>query len=117
MLLPLPGLGVQACELLANQPDGRCEALAIRRDVEPAACAGGMGKRDDGSPVQLVPLADARRERRKAEQTAEREPADGDDQLRPQQLELPVAPEGAELLLPGRRRPVAAARRSTARVA
>src|SRR3954447_4214334 len=69
-----------------------------------------MGKRDDGRSLQLVALADARRERGEPEQPPQRQPAHGDDQLWSQQLELPDPPEGAQLLLAGRRRPVAAAR-------
>src|SRR5262249_12950031 len=45
------------------------------------------------------------------------EDADRDDQLRPQQRELPLAPERAEPLLLRARRPVAAARGRAARIA
>ena len=73
------------------------------RARRPAARAGRMRERHDGHAVALEPLAD-RAVSWRAEQAAEREPADRDDQLRPQQLELPVAPELAELLLARRRR-------------
>src|SRR2546430_2749526 len=50
-------------------------------------------------------------------ESADDDPADGHDQLRPQDLELPVAPELAQLLLARRRRAVAASGRRAARVA
>src|SRR4029077_6634593 len=89
----------------------------VRRVVEPAARARGVRQRDDGRPVQLEPLADAGSERGAAEQPSQREASDRDDHLWPQQLELPLAPEGAELLLARRRRAVAAAGRGAPRVA
>src|SRR4051794_31940464 len=51
------------------------------------------------------------------EQAAGSQASDRDDQRRPDQLELPLAPERAELLLPWLRGAVAAARRSLAGVA
>ena len=82
------------------------------RVVEPAARAGRVRERDDR---RRRPARSARRRSGvsdvEPEQTPQREPADRDDQLRPQQLELPVAPERAELLLARRRRAVAAAGR------
>src|SRR5205807_4463231 len=110
-------LRVDAAQLLTDERHRSCEPLAVCGVVEPAAGAGRVGERDDGRPLELVPLTDARGQRAEPEQPPQREAADGDDQARPQQLELPIAPEGAELLLPRRRRPVAAARRSAARVA
>src|SRR5215471_9667889 len=104
-------------ELLANQRHGPPEPLAVCRDVEPAARAGGVGERDDGRFVEHVPLADALRQRRQAEEPPQRETADRDDEPRAEQLELPVAPEGAELLFARRRRPVAAAGRCATGVA
>ena len=44
-------------------------------------------------------------------------PPTGTDQLRPDQLQLPLAPEGAELLLAGRRRPISATRRRASGIA
>src|SRR5204863_6316456 len=75
---------VETGELRADECGGCGKAFAVRRNVEPAARAGRVGERHDRRSVQLVPLADARRERREAEQPAQREPADGDDQARPQ---------------------------------
>src|ERR1700759_582483 len=76
-----------------------------------------MGEGYDRRSPSLEALPDAGRERGQAEQPAQREAADRDDQTWAQQLELPVAPERAELLLMRRRRPVAASGRRTARVA
>src|SRR5579862_1314222 len=104
-------------ELGADERGCLLETVAVGRDVEPAARAGRMRQRDDRNSRALEALADARRERREAEETPQREPADGDDQPRPEQLELPVAPEGAELLLPRSRRPVASAGRRPAGIA
>src|SRR2546423_449256 len=58
----------------------------------------------------LVPPADAAREPADPEETPDGEAADRHDQPRSQELQLPVAPEGAELLLARRRRPVTAPR-------
>src|SRR5436190_7024230 len=68
-----------------------------------------MRQRDhDGVAVRVAPpdeLADALQ----AEQPPRGEAADRDDEPRADQLELPFAPERAEVLLARRRRPVAAA--------
>ena len=77
----------------------------------------GMRQRDHDRVAARIALADRIGQRRDPEQAPKREPADGDDQVRPQQLELPVAPELAELLLAWRRRAVAAARRRAPGVA
>src|SRR5437868_13870516 len=76
-----------------------------------------MRQRDDGDAVEVVALADALRERREAEAGADREPADGDDEPRPQQLQLPAVPERAQLALARRRCAVTAARRSATGIA
>src|SRR5205807_1020867 len=67
--------------------------------------------------AELEPLADAGAEVRQPEQAAGGHPADRHDQAGPEQPQLPLAPEGAERLLPRRRRPVAAAGRRLARIA
>src|SRR2546429_6631618 len=67
-------------------------------------------------PVQLEAPADAVGEARDTQEAADREAAYRDDQRRPQDLQLPVAPERAQLLLSRRRRPVAAARRRVPRI-
>src|SRR5581483_5920297 len=66
---------------------------------------------------ELEPLADALGEGRSPEERADREAADGDDELRPDQLQLPAAPERAQLLLARRRRAVAAPGWRTPRIA
>ena len=113
--------GVRSSRALrAPRGRGRSRAPAARGSpgsLSQPLAPDGWGSGTTGVPSQLVPLADARRERREAEQPPQREPADRDDQARPQQLELPVAPERAELLLARRRRPVAAARRGAAGIA
>ena len=94
---------------------GLAEARAVRGVVQPAARAGGVGERDHDRVAVRVALADRVGQGRDAEQAPQREPADGDDQVGAQQLELPVAPELAEVLLARRRRSVAAAGGGTAR--
>src|SRR5581483_1093167 len=95
----------------------RREPLPICRHVQPAARTGGVGERYERRPVELVPLTDARRQRWEPEEAPQCEAADGHDQPRPQELELPFAPERAELLLARRRRSIAASRWRTARIA
>ena len=76
---------------------------------EPAARAGRVRERDgDGAVVRSNAVPTQLGEVRDAEQPIDGEPADRDDQLRPDQPQLPVPPEGAELLFARRRRPVAA---------
>src|SRR5262249_54482355 len=67
--------------------------------------------------VELVALADRVRQRSDPEQVAQREAADGHDQIRIEQPELRCAPRRAQLTLLGGRRAVAASGRSTTRVA
>src|SRR6266576_955101 len=76
-----------------------------------------MRQRDHGRTLALVAAADARREARDPEQALDREASDRDDQLRTHQLELPRAPERAQLLLVLRRGPVAATRGGAAGIA
>ena len=90
---------VRPRDLVAHETRRDGEPLPVRRHVQPAARARGMRQRNDGRAVALVALADRAGQLRETEQPPQREPADGDDQPRPQQLELPVAPELAELLL------------------
>src|SRR5439155_14724981 len=106
----------EQCKLVSYERECGVELRAVRGHVRPAARAGGMGQRDDGHAVVLVARADALGELREPEQAPERETADGHDELRPQELELPVAPELAQLLLARRRRAVAAPGRRAARV-
>ena len=82
-------------------------AGSFSQPLAPEGCGSGI---TIASPCSVA-LADRLGQRRDAEQPPQREPADGDDQVRAQQLELPVAPELAEVLLARRRRAVAAARR------
>src|SRR5207253_2096709 len=65
----------------------------------------------------LVAMPDALAHASQAEQPSRRQAADGDNQFRPDQQELPLSPEGAELLLARRRRPVASSRRGLSRIA
>src|SRR4051794_35903993 len=76
-----------------------------------------MRQRNDRRTVELVAAADAGGEPVQTEQPPDRQAADRDDQLRPQDLELPRPPEPAQLLLAWRRRAVAAARCRAAGVA
>src|SRR5919108_688779 len=70
-----------------------------------------MRQRDRRRSVQLEPAPDRVAEVRDAEQPLRAQAADDEDQLRADELELPLAPVGAELLLPRRRGPVAASAR------
>src|SRR5262245_50183816 len=104
-------------ELLSNEGGRLGEPSSVRRVVEPAARARRMGERDDRRAVELVALADAGCERGEPEQPPQRQPADRDDQAGSQQLQLPLPPEGAKLLLARRGRAVTAARFGAARIA
>ena len=101
----------------ANERQRPVEPRAVRRDVQPAADAGRVRERDDGRAVALERLADAVGEAAQPEEAPDREAADGDDQLGPEQAQLPLEPERAELLLARRRGAVARAGRRPARVA
>src|SRR5207302_5034773 len=74
-------------------------------------------KRDRDGAVVLEAASDALADALQSQQTSGREPADRDDQAGADEAPLPVAPEPAELLLPGRGRSVAAAARRLARIA
>src|SRR5262245_63215404 len=76
-----------------------------------------MGERDDRGLFVRIAAADVVGEAGMAEQPPQRKPADGDDQSRADELELPLAPERAELLLDRRRRAVAASGGRLARIA
>src|SRR3954463_9616207 len=104
-------------ELRMDALDRPFDPLAILREVHPPADPGGMRQRNCHRVAYLESLSDRRVQARDPEQPSDREPADGDDQPRPQQRELPLAPERAELLLAGGRRPVTAAAGCPARIA
>src|SRR6266542_742677 len=70
-----------------------------------------MRERDDGRALALVAAPDAGRQPADPEEALDCEPADRNDQGRPDDPQLPVAPERAELLLPRGRRAVTAPRR------
>src|SRR5215468_10706810 len=76
-----------------------------------------MRERDRQRAVGVVTAADTLGDAPQAEQPARCKAADRNDQSRPDQAQLPVAPEGAQFLLRRGRRAVAAARRRLARVA
>jgi len=107
---PVPHSGPADVDRAARAAAEAAPALADLPLHERADLLRGVAAALEAARDELVPLADTRGERRQPEQPPQRKPADGDDQAWPQQLELPVAPEGAELLLARRRRPVAAAR-------
>src|SRR5262249_57795628 len=103
--------------LLTNDVRGRRRQLAVRRRVEPTARTRRMRQRDDRRAVELVPAADALPEDLDPEQALDRKPADGNDEARAQDAQLPRVPERAELLLPRARRPIAPSGRRAARIA
>ena len=74
--------GVERSARRGRAPSAASRRSPVRRDVRPAARARRMGERHDGHAVELEALADAVRELREPEQAAQREPADGHDQLR-----------------------------------
>src|SRR5215475_5808542 len=76
-----------------------------------------MRERDRGDTVVLVAPADAFADALQAEQASSGEAADGDDQLRVDETELPIAPEGTQLPLTWCRRAIAPPARCFARVA
>src|SRR3954469_17327163 len=104
-------------QLGADQPDGAGHASAVRGVVQPAAGAGRVGEWDRSRAPVLVAAADALGHALQAQEAAGCQAPDRDDQPRPEELELPVAPERAELLLARRRRAVTAAARRLAGIA
>src|SRR4051794_35013281 len=76
-----------------------------------------MRQRDDRRRVLVEPPADALLERHRAEEARDREASHRDDEGRPDQLELPLRPERAEVALAWRRDTVAAAGRGPSGVA
>src|SRR5215211_6360789 len=110
-------LEVQPAELCPDQAGGLGDPRAVRGVVEPAARAGRVREWDRHGAVVLEALADALGHALQAEQAPYGQPPDGHDQARPDELELPAAPERAELLLPRRRGAVAAAAPRLARIA
>src|SRR5207302_4502493 len=97
------------CQLVAHQGRSARGQVSVCRVIEPAARARGMWQRNHRRAVLLVAAADARREAAQSEQTLDRESADRDDQPRAQDRELPLSPEGAQLLFAWGRRSVAPA--------
>ena len=80
----------------------------------PDGCGSGIATAPSG---ELEPLADGPGERPLAEQPPDRERADGNDEPRAEQPELPVAPELAQVLLLGCRDAVALPGGASARIA
>src|SRR5438067_11925988 len=107
----LTALRLELGECAAHERKCAVEPLAVRGHVQPAARSGGMRQWNERCAVEVEPLADAFGELRAPEQRAQGQAAHRDDQLRPQELELPAAPERAQLLLARRRRAGAAPRR------
>ena len=92
----------QSLEALELNPEEGQRSLESRRfagsfsqPLAPDGCGSGIAE----TPSELERPADGLREVRQAEEPPRREPADGDDQLGPEQAQLALAPEGAELLL------------------
>src|SRR5215210_1918525 len=104
-------------ELAADVRRRFAEARTVRLIVEPAARPRRVGQGDHDRFAAGEALADRVGEPRQPEHSLQRETADGDDQLRPQQLELPVAPELAQILLSRGGCAVAPAGRGASRVA
>jgi hypothetical protein len=79
--------------------------VSLSQPLAPEGC----GERNQDRVVHEVALADALRERARAEQRVGCEAADGDDQLWTEEPELVLAPAGAEAPFGRCRRAVAAA--------
>src|SRR5262245_16999809 len=109
--------GVQGPELRVNQIDGTPDAALVSGSVHPPADARRVRERNRNRLAELEPPAHRGVEAREPEQSPDRKPADRHDQPRPEQPELPLAPERAQLLLAHGRRPVASTRRRPTRVA
>ena len=92
-------VAMDSSELAVDELHRGASAFPVRHDVHPRARAGRVRERDRDGAVALERGADAALQVCEAEQLPDREPADRDDQRRPDQPQLPVAPEGAELLL------------------
>ena len=88
-------------------------AGAFSQRLTPDGCGSGTATESPTSKRRPMALVEALQ----VEQAPGGQPAHDDDQSWTQQLELPLAPERAELLLPGGRRPVAAAGPRAPRVA
>src|SRR5437870_5990102 len=87
------------------------------RCVQPGARAGRMRQRDRRDAVELVQAADAVDQAPAAEHSLDRKAADGHDERRAQDPELPLPPERAELLLTRCGRAIAPTARGTSRIA
>ena len=86
-------------ELATDETERGIETSAVRPVVEPAAGAGRVGERYDRRAVEIERRPDPGRQRASSEDGVRGQAADGDDQPRPDQAELPLAPERTELLL------------------
>ncbi len=89
----------------------------VLREVQPAADARRMRQRHDVASPSSNRSPMRRQGSAKPRSRRIARPPTGDDQPRPKEPKLPLAPERAELLLAGRGRAVAAAAWGTARVA
>ena len=82
--------------------------------LAPEGCGSGTATAPSSSYVPADAVGEAAPD---AEHGPDRKAADRHDQLRPDQLQLPLAPEGAELPLAGRRRPISATGRRASGIA
>src|SRR3954468_12019884 len=105
-----PGaLSSKTTDFLSDERGGPRRQLPVRGRIQPTARTGRVGERNCDRAVELVRAADAVREAASdAEDGPDRKAADGHDQLRVGQPQFPLTPEGAELLLARRRRPISA---------
>src|SRR5215217_6558041 len=101
----------------ASESAAARDTVPVLGQVQPSTRARRVGQRDCDRAVEVERPPHEVGHRPQAEQPPRREPADGDDEARAQQSQLPLAPERAEALLLRRRRPVAAAGRRAAGVA
>src|SRR5947208_6963909 len=111
------GSSLQPAELFLQERHSALEPRAVLGEVEPSARPGRMWQRDDRDATELVALADADGQRGQAEQCSQCETACSHDQRGAEELELPAAPERAQLALAQSGRAVAASRRRAARIA
>ena len=107
MTLNSAGRAVKAPQLLADEAERLNQTSAVGRVVEPAARPRRVRQGNRDGAAELVARADALGQAGPSEQTPHGQAADEQDETRPEQPQLPVEPEGAEVPLDWCRRAVA----------
>src|SRR5205085_11758578 len=116
-LATAPKVAGERAQLVTYQRDRFGDSGSVRRIVQPAARAGRMGQGDRRRVAVAELLSDTLRDALQPQEPPGGKAADRNAQAWSKQEQLPLAPEGAELLLAGSRRAVAPAARRLARIA